>query len=65
MQDILAEIARADGCKAEEILNAILKRYEELFPAWELSVISFHKSEDKNEQIDKMIQLLQKIKTSP
>ena len=64
MHDLFAEIARADGNKIEEILNALLHRYAELFPDWEVSTISLQRSQDKNEQHDRIIGVMQNMKTS-
>ncbi len=64
MSDLVEEIARADETEINELIKAVLLRYEELFPGWELSTISLQKSSDRNEQIDQTIDFLQKMKTS-
>lgn len=64
MFDLAGEIAKADEVEVEELLKAVLRRYAELFPGWELSTISLQKSADPNEQIDRVIEVLQKMKTS-
>mgnify|MGYP003293219548 CR=1 FL=1 len=63
MCDIISEIAQANGLAMEDLLNAVLKRYAELFPDWDVGTVSIQKSQDKNEQLDRMIELLQKMKT--
>ena len=65
MLDLVEEIAKADDMEIEELLNAVLERYSVLFPDWEVSTISLEKSSDKNEQLDRMINLLQAMKDSP
>ena len=64
MGDLTQKIAQASEGEIEKILKAVLQRYAELFPDWELSVISVEKNADKNEQFDSMIALLEKMKTN-
>ena len=56
------EIARADSVEIENLLDAVLRRYEALFPDWEISTFSVQKSTDRNEQLDRIIAMLQKMK---
>ena len=62
MFDLYDFIAKADGITAENLLNAVLQRYGELFPDWEVGTISFEKCTDRNEQLDRMIAVLQGLK---
>ena len=64
MEELLVAIAVSDEEAIEELLRAVRKRYAELFPDWELSMISVKKNADKNEQLDKFIALLQNLKTA-
>lgn len=64
MFDLVEEIAQADGVEIEQLLKAVLRRYAVLFPDWELSTISLPKSSDRNEQLDRIIAILQKMKAS-
>ena len=63
MCDIEKAIAQADAYELDKILKAVLKRYAELFPDWEVGTISLQKSADRNEQIDRMITMLQNMKS--
>ena len=63
MFDLVEEIAQADAVAIEKIIKAVLQRYAVLFPDWELSTISLSKNSDRNEQIDRIIKILQKLKT--
>ena len=63
MFDLVQEIAKADEVEIENLLKAVLQRYTVLFPDWELSTISLQKSFDKNEQIDRIIEMLQNMKS--
>lgn len=63
MLDWIEEIEKANGEELDIILKAVLLRYRVLYPDWELWTVSFSKSEDRNEQLDKMIRMLQKMKT--
>ena len=64
MLDLVEEIAQADGVEIEKLLKAVLQRYAVLFPDWELSTVSLQKSSDRNEQLDRMIAVLEKMKTA-
>ena len=64
MLDLLQEIAQVDEVEIQEILRAVQRRYGQLFPDWELSVITLQKSADPKVQLDRIIELLQKIKTT-
>lgn len=55
-------IAHAEGMLFDEIFKAVRNRHAELFPDWELFVLSFEKSHDRNKQLDRMIALLEKLK---
>ena len=62
MYDFAEEIAQADALEIEKLLKAVLQRYAVLYPDWEISIISLEKGSDKNEQLDRMIAMLQKMK---
>lgn len=62
MGDLVEKIGQANESEIEKLLKAVLQRYAVLFPDWELSVVSVEKNKDKNEQLDRMIALLEKMK---
>ena len=55
MRDLAAEIAQINENEIRKLLNAVLQRYAVLFPDWEVSTISLHKSADRNEQLDRIL----------
>ena len=63
MFDLIEEIAKADGGEIERLLKAVLQRYAVLFPECEISIISLPKSSDRNEELDRIIAMLEKMKT--
>ena len=63
MPDIIKIIETANGEALNHILNAVLSRYGILYPGWEISTVSILCSEDRNEQLDRMIAMLEKMKT--
>ena len=65
MFDLEEEIARADSTQIETLLKAILDRYAVLFPDWEISAVSLPKSPQRDVQIDRMIAVLQGMKSVP
>ena len=45
-----------------DVLLAVLDRYRELFPDWEIITISLEKAVDKKEQLDRIISMLETMK---
>lgn len=62
MNNLLAAIERVSSEEIGEVLKALLARYDELFPDWEINVISIRKSGDRAEQIDRVITSLEHMK---
>ena len=63
--DLYEEISKVDADELAAVLDHVLFCYSQKFPQWSVSVISIDKCEDKTEQIDRMIALLEKIKEMP
>ena len=61
---ILSEINHAKPEELDQILQAVLQRYREVYPDWELITISLEKAVDKKEQLDRIIATLEKLKVS-
>ena len=62
MNKLIAAIEQTDVGQIGDILNTVLRRYGELFPEWEISIISVKKNEDRDDQIDQIIQMLLRLK---
>lgn len=65
MEDIYEQIAKVSGYEINDVVNAVVNRYGELFPDWEIGTYSIEKKGSRNEQIDRMINFLEKLKTFP
>ena len=59
----ISDIAQASPQEIETFMKAILARYSELFLDWEMTAFSIRKCTDRNEQLDRAINMLQKMKT--
>ena len=59
---ITDDIKQAKPEELNDILLAIMARYREVYPDWELITLSLEKAVDKNEQIDAVIALLSRMK---
>ena len=59
---MIEQIKKAKPEELNDILQAVLARYREVFPGWELITISLEKSVDKNEQLDQIIAMLEIMK---
>lgn len=62
MYDLIERIMQANECEITELLEAVKERYSALFPDWDINIISLEKSRDHNEQIDRMIALLESMR---
>lgn len=63
MNDLLLRIAQANDMEIGEILAAVLRRYGELYPEWEVSTLSLRKDTDRNRQIDETVRMLLRLKS--
>jgi len=63
--EIIKEIDNLTEYTINDVAEAVLCKYKQLFPAWEIAIFSSHKQEDRNAQIDSIIGLLENLKTSP
>ena len=63
MQNITENIARADAAQIGDLLDAVLKRYGELYPDWDICTFSLCKQEDRDQQIDAAIRILQRMRS--
>ena len=62
MEELLRKISTANEETAEILFTAVLARYRELYPDWEISTISLRRCEDKAEQLDRMVRMLEYMK---
>ena len=65
MADLLTMIANVDDMEIEQVVNATIKRYRELFPDWEIRIVSLEKAKDRITQLDSEIAFLQRLKEFP
>lgn len=61
MEQIQDQIGHMDADQLYKTLRAILRRYGELFPEWEVNVFSIHKGEDLDGQFQAALQLLRQL----
>ena len=64
MERILEQITQADEYQLGIILNALLNRYQHVRPDMDINVVCIEKESDLNAQLDRMIALLENMKTS-
>lgn len=62
MMNLQNEIHKAEKEEVSIILQTVLARYRELYPDWEISILSLEKAVDKNAQLDQVIAMLEKMK---
>ena len=62
MERMLPRIAVANEEEVEILLAAVLARYGELYPDWEISTISLRRDEDRAVQLDRTIRMLESMK---
>jgi len=56
------QVVRAERNEIDPMLRSVLKRYSELYPEWELSLISMDRRENPEEQIDGIIAMLNELR---
>ena len=59
---MIDQIKKAKPEELNDILLAVMARYREVYPDWELITVSLEKAVDKTEQLDRMIGLLENMK---
>jgi len=59
---MLQEIKNAKPEEMEDILQAVMERYRQIYPDWEIMFLSLDKKENRNAQIDAVIKLLEQMK---
>lgn len=62
MEDLLAKIGQVESSDMEAVLDAVLARYNQLFPQWDVNIVSLRKNESRNNQINGIIQTLEHMK---
>lgn len=62
MQELLERIETIQEREIQQVLDAVLKRYEQLYPDWTVSTVSILRHADKDKQLDQMIRLLEALK---
>ena len=64
MENALDVIAHADDNQLQTLFSAVYNRYRIVRPELEISVLFLDKSADRNEHLDRVISLLENMKTS-
>ena len=59
---MIDQIKQAKPEELNDILLAVMERYREVYPDWELITISLEKAVDKNSQLDQIIAMLEAMK---
>ena len=62
MSELIRLVSDATAEEMNDLYFAVKKRYGELFPDWEIIMISLEKCRDHNAQIDNMILKLEGIR---
>ena len=60
--NLICKISQADSGEISALLDAVVARHNELFPDWELLTISLHKEKDRNDQLNQIIKMFERLK---
>ena len=60
--DLLDEIKKIKKEDIQDVVQAVLAQYKAFYPEWDISLLSLEKKGDRNEQIDRVIALMEKLK---
>ena len=58
---MLEKIKNAAPEELDQILQAVLARYREVYPDWDMTVISLDRREDRDQQIRKIREFLDRL----
>ena len=56
--NLINEINNTDRSNINDVLNAAINRYRQLYPDWEISLISIEKESDRDSEIELMFEFL-------
>ena len=59
---MIDQIKQAKPEELNDILLAVMERYRDVYPDWELITISLEKAVDNNSQLDQIIAMLEAMK---
>ena len=59
---MINDIKNAKPEDMDEILNTVLTRYREIYTDWDIIVFTLYKKEDRDQQIDLTIRMLENLK---
>ena len=62
MPNLYDEIEKVDSYEIRYVLEAVIERYNQLFPDWEIGTFSVERNKDKNKQLEQIIELFKKMK---
>ena len=62
--DILERIHQLTEEEIRDVLDAVVLRFEQLYPQWKIGIFTLDTGEDTDTQIDGTIQMLKNLKTS-
>ena len=60
--DLREMISRLKVEEIQDVLQALVERYRQLYPDWDINIISLEKKRSRNDQLDEMITLLESMK---
>ena len=62
MKELLQKIQQAKPEEIGELFLAALMRYRELYPGWQIEVLTVDKNENQNEQLNRIIGFAEGLK---
>ena len=60
--ELLEKIKRLESEGIQDVLQALVERHRQLYPDWEINIMSLEKKRSRNDQLDEMITLLESMK---
>ena len=62
MQELLEMMKEVKESEIQQVLDAVIKRYEQLYPDWTVSTVCVFRHADRNKQLEQTIRLLEALK---
>ena len=60
--ELLEKIKRLESEEIQDVLQALVERHRQLYPDWDINIVSLEKKRSRNDQLDEMITLLESMK---
>lgn len=62
MNELITRITTLSADEINIVLDAMMNRYGVLYPDWEIQIIAIEKEDNRDEQLNRMISIIERLK---